>query len=102
MFEQLGIGGVLSFDGSKAVTNMRSASGALGQLSGGFSGFASKLAGLALGGGMLYGLERVAHFALDAREQFEDMETTLGTTFNVLSGGHHIEQSFQLAKKEMP
>jgi hypothetical protein len=101
VFESLGIGGVLSFDGSKAIQGMRAASGALGSLEGGFDSMVGKVASLGsllLGG---WGLGHLIHEAVSATKDFEDMNTTLGTTFNVLAGGGHVAEAMALAKKEM-
>ena len=95
--ETLGFGGHLSFEGKEAVHGMHEAEGGFAKLAESVEGFKKKIEHFV----EVAAIAELAKKAFEARAEFEEMETQLGTTFNVLSGGGHIEQAFGLAREEM-
>lgn len=111
--EKIGVGGVLTFDSNQAVAEMGKASKAFTMLQGQFGGVKSNLSSLmssmsgvnlvamGLGAAGVAGVGGIVHQAIEANSVFEDMQTELGTTFNVLAGGGKLKEGLALAKNEM-
>lgn len=107
-FEDIGVGGMLTFDPKPGIGGMQKAGREVAKLknalTGAFSGIGSLLSPLTsqlamLGGAV--GVGALVTGAFKARSAFEDMQTELGTTFNVLAGGGMMTEGLTLAKDEM-
>jgi hypothetical protein len=87
-FENLGVGGHLVFDETGGLRGMRRASAGLNQLSGSFERFSAQLSnanmvGLALGGIGVAGFGMMAHGAVSARAEVEDLQIILASTIQL-------------------
>lgn len=112
-FENIGLGGILSFDADRAVTQMSRASAAFSTLEKNFGSARSSIAQLSnslqglnflsigLGAAGIAGFGAIATSAISAKAEFESMQTQLATSFNVLAGGGKMKEGLALAKEEM-
>lgn len=111
--EDVGIGGFLSFDSDSGIASMARAQRAFTRMEGAFQSFQGSLAragqvfgqfnmlSMAMAGAGVAGVGALAHSAIQATSEFEQMQLQLASTFNALAKGGHIKDGLALAKQEM-